>query len=187
MDEQELNDQQIEDVVKTILATQDEQQNNIKTIFVFGLGRSGLVAKGFAMRLEHLDFDVRVLDETTVPAFEKDDLFIVVSGSGASLKNQIETAIDIGAKIIVVTSFADSVGARLADIKLIVPGRKEGEEGASLGYHERQMRGLPLFPLGTDFEDFAMIILEAIIAKIIMIKKRTEEDLKKKHANVTEM
>jgi 6-phospho-3-hexuloisomerase len=183
--EPELNDQQIIDVAKAILATQDENQKNIGTIFVFGLGRSGFVAKGFAMRLGHLGYDVRVLDEATVPPLKKEDLFIVVSGSGVSLKNQIETAIDIGAKIVIITSRPESVGARLADVKFIIPGR-EKEAEADLGYHERQMRGLPVFPLGTDFEIFAMVILDSIIAQLIMMKKKTEADLKKRHANLTE-
>lgn len=184
MAEQELSDQQIKGVVAAILNTQDEEQNNIKKIFVVGLGRSGFVADGFAMRLAHLGFNARTLKEPTVPPFEEGDLFIIISGSGASLKNQIEIALKIGAKIIVITSMTNSVNARLADIKFIIPGREKEEEGASLSYDERQMIGLPVFPLGTAFEDFAMIVLDAIISIIVMVRKKTEEDLKKKHSNV---
>lgn len=186
MDEQELINHQIEEVVEAILNTQDEKQNNIKKIFVAGLGRSGFVADGFAMRLAHLGFNVRTIKEATVPPFEKGDLFIIVSGSGASLSKQIEMALKIGAKIIVITSITDSVGARSADIKFIIPGREKEEEGASLSYEERQMIGLPVFPLGTAFEILTMIVLDAIISTIVMIKKKTEEDLKKKHSNVPE-
>lgn len=186
MDEQELINHQIEEMVEAILNTQDEKQNNIKKIFVAGLGRSGFVADGFAMRLAHLGFNVRTIKEATVPPFEKGDLFIIVSGSGASLSKQIEMALKIGAKIIVITSIIDSVGARLADIKFIIPGREKEEEGASLSYDERQMIGLPVFPLGTAFEILTMIVLDAIISTLVMIKKKTEEDLKKKHSNVPE-
>lgn len=187
MDGQELNDQQIEGVIEAILSAQDEKGNNIKKIFVAGLGRSGFVAKGFAMRLAHVGFNVRVIDETTAPPFEKGDLFIIVSGSGASLTRQIVIAIGIGAKITVITSLSNSVAARLADIKFIIPGREaEGTEGASLSYDERQMKGLPAFPLGTAFESFATVTLDAIVAEIIKIKKKTEEDLKKKHSNMPE-
>lgn len=186
MGAQELNDQQIEEAVKAILNTQNEKGNNIKKIFVAGLGRSGFVADGFAMRLAHLGFNVRTIDEATVPPFGKEDLFIIVSGSGASLRNQIEIALKIGAQVIVITSIADSVDARLADIIFIIPGREREEKGASLSYDERQMIGLPVFPLGTAFEIFTTVTLDAIIAEIIKIKKKTEEDLKQKHANVPE-
>lgn len=186
MGKQKLNDRQIKKVIEAILSTQDEKGKNIKKIFVAGLGRSGYVAKGFAMRLAHLGFNARTIDEPTVPPFEEEDLFIVVSGGGGSLTEQIKIAKKIGAKIIVITSIANSKGARLADLKFIIPGREKEEEGAFLSYDERQMRGIPVFPLRTAFEDFAMITLDAIISQIAIIKKKTEEDLEKKHANVPE-
>jgi len=189
MGKQELSDQQIDEVVEAILTTQDEKQQNIKKIFVTGLGRSGSDAKGFAMRLAHLGFNARCLDEATVPPVEKGDLFILISGSGASLTKQIMTALDINAKVIVITSLADSVGARLADIKFVIPGREKEEEekAASLSYEERQMRGLPAFPLGTGFENFAMIALDAIISHLMIIKKKTKEDLERTHSNIPAM
>ena len=187
MDEQELNDQQIEAVVKEILSTQDDKGNNIKTIFVGGWGRSGLVAEAFAMRLAHLKLDARSITENTMPPFTKGDLFFVISGSGDSLKGQMEIAIKISAKLITITSLPGSIAARQADIKLIVPGRKEDEEGADLNFFERQMKGIPAFPLGTAFELLAMVVLDAIIAQIAAIRKKSNEDLKKQHANVPPM
>jgi 6-phospho-3-hexuloisomerase len=184
MDEQELDDQQIEAVVKEILSTQDDKGNNIRTIFVAGWGRSGFVGEAFAMRLAHLKLNARYITEATLPAFKKGDLFFVISGAGKSLKGQIETALEIGTKIISVTSLAGSIGARLADIKFIIPGRKEDEEGADLNFFERQMKGIPVFLLGTAFELLAMIVLDAITTQIAVIKKKTNEDLKKEHSNV---
>jgi 6-phospho-3-hexuloisomerase len=108
MGKQELNNQQIEEVIKAILDTQGEKGKNLKKIFVVGLGRSGFVADGFAMRLAHLSFDARTLGESTAPPLKEGDLFIVVSGSGASLIPQIQIALNIGAKVIVITSFTDS-------------------------------------------------------------------------------
>ena len=184
MGAQELDDQQIEAVVKEILSTQDDKGNNIKKIFVAGWGRSGFVGEAFAMRLVHLKFNARYITEATLPALNKGDLFFVISGAGKSLKGQIETALEIGTKLISVTSLAGSIGARLADIKFIIPGRKEDEEGAALNFFERQMKGIPVFPLGTAFELLTMVVLDAIIAKIGAIKKKTNEDLKKEHSSV---
>jgi len=39
-----------------------------KRIYVTGAGRSGLIARAFAMRLLHLGFDVFVVGETVTPA-----------------------------------------------------------------------------------------------------------------------
>ena len=53
-----------------------------KRIFVLGQGRSGFIAKCFAMRLMHLGFSVYVVGETITPGIEKGELLIVCSSSG---------------------------------------------------------------------------------------------------------
>ncbi|MDI6591627.1 MAG: SIS domain-containing protein [Patescibacteria group bacterium] len=152
-----------------------------KRIFLTGVGRSGEVAECFAMRLAQLGFDTRVLGEPTAPSVEKDDLFIVVSGGGEHQIEQVRIAREIGAKIITITSQPESTLARLADEKLIIPGRTKNEASSS-SYEERRMKGEPVMPLGTAFEDFTMIVLDSIIGFIGAIKKKTEEELEKRHA-----
>ena len=51
-------------------------------IFVMGAGRSGLVAKAFAMRLMQLGLSVYVVGEITTPAVLPQDVVIAISGSG---------------------------------------------------------------------------------------------------------
>jgi len=174
MAKQQLDDQQIEKIIKEIF------QFN-QRIFVTGAGRSGKVAESFAMRLAQLGYDTRVLGEPTAPPVEKDDLFIAISGSGEHQVTQSKIAKEIGAKIIVITSQKESPLAQLADAVLIIPGRTK-EESLSSSYEERRIRGLPVFPLGTAFEDFSMIVLDAIISHLAVMKKKTEEDLRKRHA-----
>lgn len=41
-----------------------------KRIFILGAGRSGLMAKGFAMRLMHIGYTVFVIGETITPAIQ---------------------------------------------------------------------------------------------------------------------
>lgn len=179
-----LDDQQIEGLGKEIMSAQNEKGENLKAMVFGGWGRSGGVAEGFAMRLAHLKFNARYITEPTVPPMKKGDLFIIVSGSGESFTRAIETALRIGAKIIVITSLSDSIGARSSDIKLIVPGR-ESEEGSSLSFLERQMQGLPALPLGTAFEDLTQLLLDSMIGVLAVIKKKSNEDMKEAHVNVT--
>ena len=60
-------------------------------VFVMGAGRSGLVAKAFAMRLMHLGFSVYVVGETTTPAVLPQDVVFAISGSG-----ETRTIADLG-------------------------------------------------------------------------------------------
>ncbi|AVH54882.1 MULTISPECIES: hypothetical protein [Streptomyces] len=54
---------------------------NAERIFVTGEGRSGLMAKAFAMRLMHLGLPVHVIGETTTPAVAQGDTARAPSGS----------------------------------------------------------------------------------------------------------
>ena len=60
-------------------------------IFNIGEGRSGLMAKSFAMRLMHLGATVYVVGETITPAIAEGDLLVAVSGSGTT-KSVVWTA-----------------------------------------------------------------------------------------------
>lgn len=102
-----------------------------KRIFVTGEGRSGLMAKGFAMRLMHLGYTVFVVGETITPAVSDKDVFIAVSGSGESAGVLADTkkAVEKGCEVLVVTSKSNSSIASLAKTLLIVPGTIKSDSG----------------------------------------------------------
>jgi len=74
-------------------------------IFVYGAGRSGLVAKAFAIRLVHLGFETFVIGETITAPVQKGDLVIIVSGSGETIPAVMtaDIAHKIGAKVVSIT------------------------------------------------------------------------------------
>ena len=125
-----------------------------KNIFVTGAGRSGLVAKAFAMRLMHLGFSVYVVGETISPAIYKDDCFIAISGSGETntIVSAAKIAKDRGSKVLALTSYPDSTLAKLADCFILVKGRHSKEDDDE-NYMKRQIHGnyTSLTPLGTAF------------------------------------
>lgn len=51
-------------------------------VFVAGAGRSGFMAKSFAMRLMQMGLDAYVVGETVTPSIGKDDVLVIGSGSG---------------------------------------------------------------------------------------------------------
>ncbi|MGA9189258.1 MAG: 6-phospho-3-hexuloisomerase [Methanosarcina sp.] len=158
-----------------------------KRIFVMGAGRSGLVAKAFAMRLMHLGFSAYVVGETTTPAVQPQDVVIAISGSGEthSIADLGKIVKDIGSTLITVTSKKESTLGRISDIAMILPSKTKNDldEG---GYLERNMRGdyknLP--PLGTSFEITSLIFLDSIIAQLIRLTGASEAELKSRHTNI---
>lgn len=160
---------------------------NSKRIFLMGAGRSGLVAKAFAMRLMHLGFSVYVVGETTTPAVQPEDVVIAISGSGEthSIADLGKIVKDIGSTLITVTSKKESTLGRISDIAMILPSKTKNDLDAG-GYLERNMRGdyknVP--PLGTSFEITSLIFLDSIITQLITLTGASEAELKSRHTNI---
>ena len=158
-----------------------------ESIFLMGAGRSGLVAKAFAMRLMHLGFSAYVVGETTTPAVKPQDVVIAISGSGEthSIADLGKTVREIGSTLITVTSKKDSTLGRTSDIAMILPSKTKNDHDAG-GDLERNMRGdyknLP--PLGTSFEITSLIFLDSIIAQLITLTGASEAELKSRHTNI---
>ncbi|AEM38123.1 6-phospho 3-hexuloisomerase [Pyrolobus fumarii 1A] len=177
--------EQVERMIEILVETY--KSNGRSKILVMGAGRSGLVGRAFAMRLHHLGYNVYVLGDTIVPRIGERDVVIAISGSGSTklIVTAAEAAKKVGAKVIAITSYPDSPLGRLADVVVEIPGRtktKREEED----YFARQILGIhePLAPLGTLFEDTAMIFLDGVAVELMHRLGKTEEDLRAMHANI---
>lgn len=175
---EELDKEQVNEFIKTIL--------NSKRVFTAGAGRSGLIAKAFAMRLMHLDVQVYVIGETITPRLKESDIFLGVSGSGETSRvvSAAQIAKKIGAKIVVITSFPESTLGELADLTVKIPGRIKTDEKKS--YTGRRITGEyeSLTPLGTLFEASVLTFLDGVIASLMKELGKREEDLSEQHASV---
>ena len=143
-------------------------------IFVYGAGRSGLVAKAFAIRLVHLGFQTFVIGETITAPVQKGDLVVIVSGSGETIPAVMtaEIARDIGATVISITGKKQSDIAKFADITLFL--------SASC----KDIKRKKYAPLGTLFEASVWILLDGLIADLLETKKETEEMMRSRHATL---
>lgn len=156
---------------------------NANNVFIIGLGRSGLVARAFAMRLMHLGISVYVVGETITPAIYAEDCLFAISGSGETsfIISTATISKKRGAKIIAVTSYEDSTLGGLSDLIMPIKGRTKID--SEKDYIKRQINGRhqPLSPLGTLFEVSTFIFLEGVIAELMHKMGKTEEDLKARH------
>jgi 6-phospho 3-hexuloisomerase len=143
-------------------------------IFVYGAGRSGLVAKAFAIRLVHLGFQTFVIGETITAPVKKGDLVMIISGSGETLPAVMtaEIAYNLGANVISITGKKKSEVAKFANLTLYI--------SATCNELNRKKYA----PLGTLFEASVWILLDGIIADLLNSKNESEEAMRSRHATL---
>lgn len=146
-------------------------------VFVAGAGRSGLMAKAFAMRLMHMGIDSYVIGETVTPSFENADMLIIGTGSGEtkSLMSIAEKAKTIGGTIAAVTLFPESTIGKLATFTIKLPGSpKDQSEG----------KNSTIQPMGSLFEQTLLLFYDAIILRLMEKKNLDSNNMYGKHANL---
>lgn len=150
-------------------------------VFVAGAGRSGLVMKGFAMRLAQLGLHVHVVSETTTPAVISGDLLLIGSGSGVTerLVHYAGKAVEAGARVAVATADPGSPAARLANIVVVIPAPtpKSSKETGGQGLRSHQ-------PMGTLFEQSLGVMLDAGVMLLMAQLEETERGMFARHANL---
>lgn len=188
-----LNDaiDEIVDNINTVSAELDEKNitglldvlTSSKNVFLLGQGRSGLVARAFAMRLMHLGIGVYVVGETITPSINGDDCLLAISGSGETsyILSTAKIAKKRGATIVAVTSYDDSSLGKMSDLIIQIKGRTKVD--SEKNYIKRQINGRhqSLSPLGTLFEATTLIFLDGVIAQLMDKLGKTEDDLKQRH------
>jgi 6-phospho 3-hexuloisomerase len=142
-------------------------------VFVAGAGRSGLIARFFAMRLMHGGYDVYVVGEIVTPSIRKGDLLVVISGSGETetMVSFAKRAKELGAEIVLLSTRESSSIGDLADFV------------CKIGTPEQYVKIVGM-PMGTTFELSTLFFLEATIAHIIHEKGIPEEEMRTRHANL---
>ncbi|HET6634987.1 MAG TPA: 6-phospho-3-hexuloisomerase [Streptomyces sp.] len=145
-------------------------------VFVAGEGRSGFMAKAFAMRLTHLGLRVHVVGETTTPAVADGDTLLAVSGSGttAGTVRTAEQAVRAGAAVLAVTTAPDSPLAALADTTLTVPAATK---------YRRPGEAASIQPLSSLFDQATHLVLDVVALRLAHLRDVDNERARAAHAN----
>lgn len=157
-----------------LTAAMDELQKN-RRVYVVGAGRSGFIAKSFAMRLMHIGYNVYVMGETITPSIQAGDVLVAISGSGttSSVVETAQKAKKLGLAIVSVTSDATSPLATVADKLIIVPGATKTGAG---------VKSMQL--LSTLFDQTVHIMLDALTLMLSRRDNTSNADALHAHVNV---
>ena len=163
-----------------------------KRIYVAGAGRSGFVAKAFAMRLMHLGFNAFVVGETVTPAFSAEDTLVAFSGSGetTSVVDICEIAKGMGGRVCLITANPSSRAGRIADCIVNLGDLTGYYKKDNTRFELRQITGqyrstsTAFAPLGTLFETLALVFSDAVISVIMETRKQDIDEIRGRLTNV---
>ncbi|ANB56715.1 6-phospho 3-hexuloisomerase [Anoxybacillus sp. B7M1] len=146
-------------------------------VFVAGEGRSGLMAKAFAMRLMHLGADVYVVGETITPSIQNGDVLIAVSGSGVTKSTvwMAEKARQLGCPVMAFTTDVASPLAQNASCIVYVPAATK---------YRRDHEKASIQPLSSLFDQCIHIILDAICLQYAEVKQVEHKQAFSQHSNL---
>jgi 6-phospho 3-hexuloisomerase len=145
-----------------------------RRVFLYGRGRSGFVARAFAVRLMHLGYQTYVVGETITAPVKRDDVVVLVSGSGSTypVVMTAELGRRQGATVVAITADPESEIARLAHVVVpLLPPEGNGQRAR-------------LAPLGTLFETSAWLFFDAVVAMLMERLGETEALMRKRHATL---
>lgn len=142
-----------------------------KKLFVYGVGRSGLAARAFAMRMVQLGIDCYFIGETITPVVNDGDAVLIVSNTGSTMSaiQVANIARRVGAKVISVTGHPTSKLAHASNVVLLI--QSNGSSAQSR-----------LAPLSTLFEDASVLLLDGVVAQVMERLGQTEADMRGRHA-----
>jgi 6-phospho-3-hexuloisomerase len=153
------------------IAESVEILTSAKKLVVYGVGRSGLAARAFAMRMVQLGIDCYFIGETITPVVSPGDAALIVSNTGSTMSaiQVANIARRVGAKVISVTGQKTSKLAHASNVVLLIQTNSDGQQPR-------------LAPLGTLFENATILLLDAIVAQVMERLGQTEADMHGRHA-----
>jgi len=151
-----------------------KSENN--KVFVYGAGRSGFIGRCFAQRLMHLDINSCFISDAVTPRYTKDDLLILISGSGetASPVAIAKNANEIGGKIILFSANPNSSIGKLSDIVIEIKGKSK----------DAAITKESLAPYTSLFDISTLSVLDSIGSVLMNVLNISENDIDKRHASI---
>jgi 6-phospho-3-hexuloisomerase len=145
-------------------------------VFVVGAGRSGLALRMTAMRFIHLGLDARIVGDATSTAIGPRDVLVAASGSGTttSILRAAETAVEVGADLVVITTDDQSPLAKLATTVIELPAAKKQDHNGTVS--AQYAGGL--------FETAVMLVGDALFHALWKASGQSAEQLWERHSNL---
>ncbi|GMH28131.1 hypothetical protein Nepgr_029974 [Nepenthes gracilis] len=162
-------------------------------VFVYGVGREGLMLKALCMRLAHLGLSAHCVFDMTTPPIGPTDLLVASAGPGGfpTVDAICRVARSNGARVLLLTAQPESGSAvENASVVAHVPAQTMADDhqknqGLGLdgaGYVERS--GLLLLPMGSLYEGALYVLFEMTVFRLAEVLGQSPAAVRARHTNL---
>uniref|UniRef100_A0A2P2IXA1 Uncharacterized protein MANES_07G111200 n=1 Tax=Rhizophora mucronata TaxID=61149 RepID=A0A2P2IXA1_RHIMU len=154
-------------------------------VFLYGVGREGLMLKALCMRLAHLGLSAHFVFDMTTPPITSNDLLIASAGPGgfSTVDAICSVARSNGARVLLLTAQPETGSAvKHASVVCYVPAQTMADD------HDDDDGGAansrPLMPMGSVYEGALFVLFEIVIYKLGQVLGESPESIRSRHTNL---
>lgn len=150
-------------------------------VFVYGVGREGLMMKALCMRLFHLGLSAHCVFDMTTPPIAAPDLLIASAGPGgfSTVDAICGVARGGGARVVVLTAQPET-GSSVAYATAVahIPAQTMADDRAG------SESGRALLPMGSVYEGAMFVLFEMAVYKLGQVLGRSPDEIRARHTNL---
>jgi len=154
-------------------------------IFVYGVGREGLMMKALCMRLAHLGLSAHCVFDMTTPPIGARDLLIASAGPGgfSTVDAICGVARSNGAGVLLLTAQPESGSScvKQATVVAHVPAQTMADDHDGEGHGEESR---PLLPMGSVYEGALFVLFEMVVFRLGEVLGQSPEVVRARHTNL---
>lgn len=157
-------------------------------IFVYGVGREGLMLKALCMRLFHLGLSAHCVFDMTTPPIASTDILIASAGPGSfsTVDAICGVARSNGARVLLLTAQpqSGSSSVKYASVIAHIPAQTMADDKVADGGGGGGSSSRPLLPMGSLYEGAMFVLFEMVVFKLGEVLGESSEAVRARHTNL---
>ncbi|KAM2975840.1 hypothetical protein FF1_001955 [Malus domestica] len=153
-------------------------------VFLYGVGREGLMVKALCMRLSHLGVSAHMVFDMTTPPITAADLLIASAGPGGffTVDALCSVARSNGGRVLLLTAQPETGSCvKHASVVGYVPAQTMANDAGGDG---DVMKSRPLLPMGSVYEGALFVLFEMVVYKLGEVLGQSPEAVRARHTNL---
>ncbi|XVF50798.1 hypothetical protein PTKIN_Ptkin04bG0132400 [Pterospermum kingtungense] len=153
-------------------------------VFLYGVGREGLMLKALCMRLAHLGLSAHFVFDMTTPPITSKDLLIASAGPGgfSTVDAICSVARYQGGRVLLLTAQPETGSSvKHANIVAYVPAQTMADDDKVDGGGEQSRT---MLPMGSVYEGAMFVLFEMVVYKLGEVLGESPEAIRARHTNL---